>query len=149
MGRGVAYGGARILRGAINRLLTACGFNRITRAVDKAFCFSENCLRGNYILTADEKRKVLLKISKILDEMVEVPKPEPAKLDVPEMLTIKECAKTIKGITEHAVRRLAVSGKIPSIRIGDGKYGKILISKWDLYGYFGGEKTPKSPPPPT
>lgn len=98
-------------------------------------------------MTADEKRKILLKMSKILDEMVEVPKPEPAKSDVPEMLTIKECAKTIKGITEHAVRQLAVSGKIPSIRVGDGKYGKILISKWDLVGYFSSEKTQKIPPP--
>lgn len=146
MGGGVAYGGARILRSAINRLLTACGFHIETRAVGKAFYFSENCLRGNYNLTADEKRKILLKMSKILDEMVEIPKPEPAKPDVPEMLTIKECVKALKGVTEHAVRRLVVSGKIPSIRIGEGKYGKILISKWDLYGYFGGEKLPKYPP---
>ena len=99
-------------------------------------------------MTEDEKRKILLNMSKILDEMIEVPKPEPAKPDVPEMLTIKECVKTIKGITEHAIRQLAVSGKIPSIRVGDGKYGKILISKWDLVGYFSGEKTPKIPPPP-
>ena len=98
-------------------------------------------------MTADEKHKILLKMSKILDEMVEVQKIEPVKPDVPEMLTIKECVKAVKGVTEHAVRRLVVSGKIPSIRIGEGKYGKILISKWDLYGYFGGEKTPKIPPP--
>ena len=98
-------------------------------------------------MTADEKRKILLKMSNILDEMVEAPKIEPEKPNVPEMLTIKECVKALKGVTEHAVRQLVVSGKIPSIRIGEGKYGKILISKWDLYEYFGSEKTSKIPPP--
>lgn len=99
-------------------------------------------------MTIAEKQTLLLKISKVLDEMTEKEKPEPIKSNAPEMLTVKECVKAVKGVTEHAIRQLAVSGKLPSIRVGNGKYGKILISKWDLYGYFGGEKSQKYPPPP-
>lgn len=103
--------------------------------------------RGNYILTVAEKQKILLKLSEILDQMTDISEPAPVHSDVPEMLTVKECAKVIKGVTEHAVRQLVRSEKIPSIRVGNGKYGKILISKWDLVGYFNGEKTQKTPPP--
>ena len=104
-------------------------------------------LRRNYILTVAEKQKILLKLSEILDEMTDISEPAPVRSDVPEMLTVKECAKIIKGVTEHAVRQLVRSEKIPSIRVGNGKYGKILISKWDLVGYFNGEKNAKIPPP--
>lgn len=91
-------------------------------------------------MTVAEKQKILLKLSEVLDQMTDISEPAPVHSDVPEMLTVKECAKVIKGVTEHAVRQLVRSKKIPSIRVGNGKYGKILISKWDLVGYFNGEK---------
>ncbi len=46
-----------------------------------------------------------------------------------EMLTIKECAEAVKGISEHTIRQLVAQNKVPFIRTGQGKRGKILISK--------------------
>ena len=53
-----------------------------------------------------------------------------------EMLTIKECAELISGLSEHTVRQLVKQGKIKSIRTGEGKSGKILVNKTDLVAYF-------------
>lgn len=56
-----------------------------------------------------------------------------------EMLTIKECAELISGLSEHTVRQLVKQGKIKSIRTGEGKSGKILVNKADLVAYFSSE----------
>ena len=55
-----------------------------------------------------------------------------------EMLTIKECTEEIKGLSEHTIRQLIAQDKLPYIRTGQGKKGKILISKSALLTYFGG-----------
>ena len=55
-----------------------------------------------------------------------------------ELLTIKEGARLIDGLTECTLRCLIKQGKIPSIRSGTGKRGKILVSKTALLEYFGG-----------
>ncbi len=55
-----------------------------------------------------------------------------------ELLTVKECAKEISGLSECTVRQLAAQGKLPHIRSGAGKRGKILIPKSALLEYFGG-----------
>ncbi|MBE6861481.1 MAG: helix-turn-helix domain-containing protein [Ruminococcus sp.] len=55
-----------------------------------------------------------------------------------EMLTVKECTQAIKGLSEHTVRQLVAQKKIPYIRTGQGKRGKILISKAALLEYLGG-----------
>ena len=52
------------------------------------------------------------------------------------MLTIKECTELVKGLSEHTVRQLVAQGKISYIRTGQGKRGKILISKADLLNYL-------------
>ena len=54
-----------------------------------------------------------------------------------EMLTIKECAEAVKGLSEHTIRQLVAQEKIPYIRTGKGKSGKILISKAALLEYLG------------
>ena len=54
-----------------------------------------------------------------------------------EMLTIKECAETVTGLSEHTIRQLVAQEKIPYIRTGKGKRGKILISKAALLEYLG------------
>ena len=54
-----------------------------------------------------------------------------------EMLTIKECAEAVKGLSEHTIRQLVAQEKIPYIRTGKGKRGKILISKAALLEYLG------------
>jgi excisionase family DNA binding protein len=53
-----------------------------------------------------------------------------------ELLTIKECAELIEGLSEHTVRKLVKQGKVKSIRTGEGKNGKILVNKADLIAYF-------------
>lgn len=57
-----------------------------------------------------------------------------------EMLTVHEAAQTVKGLSEHTVRQLVAQGKIPSIRTGAGKNGKILIPKAALLDYCNGAR---------
>ena len=56
----------------------------------------------------------------------------------PVMLTIRECSQVINGLSEHTVRQLVTQGKIPSIRTGAGKNGKILVPKAALLNYLNG-----------
>ena len=53
-----------------------------------------------------------------------------------EMLTIKECVKEIPGLRENTIRQLVTQGKLPHIRTGRGKNGKILIAKSALLDYI-------------
>lgn len=53
-----------------------------------------------------------------------------------EMLTIKECAEAVSGLSEHTIRQLVAQEKIPYIRTGQGKRGKILINKAALLEYL-------------
>lgn len=53
-----------------------------------------------------------------------------------EMLTIKESAALINGLSEHTVRQLVKQGKVKYIRTGEGRNGKILVNKADLMAYF-------------
>lgn len=53
-----------------------------------------------------------------------------------EMLTIKECVKEIPGLKENTIRQLVNQGKLPHIRTGRGKNGKILIAKSALFDYI-------------
>lgn len=53
-----------------------------------------------------------------------------------EMLTIKESAELIGGLSEHTVRLLVKQGKVKSVRTGEGRNGKILVNKADLLAYF-------------
>ena len=53
-----------------------------------------------------------------------------------ELLTIKECTELIRGLSVHTVRQLIAQGKLPSVRTGQGRHGKILVNKADLLAYF-------------
>ena len=55
----------------------------------------------------------------------------------PEMLTIKECTQTVKGLSEHTVRMLISRGEPASFRTGAEKHGKILVPKSSLLDYIG------------
>ena len=55
----------------------------------------------------------------------------------PEMLTIKECAALVDGLSEHTVRQLVKQDKVAYIRTGAGRNGKILVSKASLLKYLG------------
>ena len=64
--------------------------------------------------------------------------PQKSTPEAVEMLTIKECSECVRGLSVHTVRQLVAQGKIPSIRTGQGKGGKILVSKSALLAYFEG-----------
>ena len=81
-------------------------------------------------------------IDHILDLLTELVDDEPAekqaKTPPMEMLTIKECTKAVRGISEHTVRKLVAQGRARYIRTGEGERGKILVSKQSLLDYLGG-----------
>ncbi len=53
------------------------------------------------------------------------------------MLTVKECAALVNGLSEHTVRQLIAQDKVAYVRAGSGVRGKILVSKASLLNYFG------------
>ncbi|MBR1765134.1 MAG: helix-turn-helix domain-containing protein [Ruminococcus sp.] len=85
------------------------------------------------------KREIVDAITALLTELIEqdersVRQAEVKKESEPvEMLTVRECADQIKGLTENTVRQLVKQDKLPHIRSGRGERGKILIKKSDLY----------------
>lgn len=60
--------------------------------------------------------------------------------EVLEMLTITEAAQEIRGLSAHTVRQLVAQGKIPSVRTGAGRNGKILVPKAALIKYLSGDQ---------
>ena len=94
-------------------------------------------------MTRNEKQEIITQIATLLAQLVDseetsVKAAENASEKPVEMLTVKECAAAVKGLSEHTVRQLVAQNKIPYIRTGQGKNGKILISKSALLTYFGG-----------
>ena len=86
------------------------------------------------------KQEFIAKIVTLLNEVIEaeerevVPTPEtPAPI---ELLTIKECVKAVSRLSEHTVRQLIAQDKIPYIRTGQGRRGKILVNKSALLKYL-------------
>ena len=86
------------------------------------------------------KTEIIAQITALLSQLVENQKNEYAAVSAAapvEMLTIKECAEAVTGLSEHTIRQLVAQEKIPYIRTGKGKRGKILISKAALLEYLG------------
>ena len=95
------------------------------------------------MITRNEKQEIITQIAALLAQLIDTEETTVKAVEIAsekpiEMLTIKECAATIKGLSEHTVRQLVSQNKIPYIRTGQGKNGKILISKSALLAYFGG-----------
>ena len=95
-------------------------------------------------MTRREKTTIIAKINEVLEQVLCVDD-EPTALPTypqppqsPEMLTLKECSETVKGLSEHTVRQIVLQGKLPCIRTGAGKNGKILVNKAALLAYLGG-----------
>ena len=93
-------------------------------------------------MTMKTKQELIAQIVALLNEVIEVEEKETEAVSKPsvpvEMLTIKECTQAVSGLSEHTVRQLIAQDKIPYIRTGQGKRGKILISKAALLEYLGG-----------
>lgn len=82
--------------------------------------------------------QIVALLTQLIDENTNVTTENKSSAPV-EMLTIKECTKAVSGLSEHTVRQLVAQKKIPYIRTGQGKRGKILISKAALLEYLGGD----------
>lgn len=91
-------------------------------------------------MTIQRKNEIIKTFIDLLEAVIVVEEPQSTQNanDGPphEMLTIKECSKTFKGLSEHAIRQLVAQGKIPYVRIGESKRGKILISKAEFENFL-------------
>ena len=96
-------------------------------------------------MNTTEKKAIVNNILDLLIKLTEdgdnsVPQTAKAQTaDKVEMLTIKESAALISGLSEHTVRQLVKQGKVKSVRTGEGRNGKILVNKADLIAYFNGK----------
>ena len=90
-----------------------------------------------------EKQQIISQIVLLIEQLIEAQPSEPApqsiiEKDKPlEMLSVKECAALIPGLSEHTVRQLVAQGKVAYVRAGSGVRGKILVSKASLLKYLG------------
>ena len=93
-------------------------------------------------MTTNRKNELIAQLVNILSELIEADDSDTtvSPSDV-EMLTIKECTEAVKGLSEHTVRKLIKQGKLPYMRTGEGRNGKMLINKMDLLNYFNGQAT--------
>ncbi len=90
-------------------------------------------------MTKKEKQKLLSQITAIINDLAaeeEFKISEPKQADKVELLTIKECVKEVKGLSECTLRQLIAQNKISYIRTGVGKHGKILVTKSSLLKFF-------------
>ena len=89
----------------------------------------------------NEKNELILQVAELLRQMIPVDEIVPAmgenKPEIPELLTIKECAALVPGLSEHTVRQLVKRGEIAYMRSGAGERGKILVYKSSLLKYLG------------
>lgn len=91
----------------------------------------------------DEKMKndLIAAIAEAIDRVTAEAEPITSKALAPcEMWTIAEAAEQIKGLSVHTVRQFIAQGKIPSIRTGAGRNGKILVPKAALIKYLSGDQ---------
>lgn len=93
-------------------------------------------------MTAQEKQNLITQLTVFInsisvDDKTKAPA-EPKADEKIELLTIKECTQEISGLSECTVRQLIAQDKLPHIRTGAGKRGKILVPKTALIEYFGG-----------
>ena len=94
-------------------------------------------------MTFTQKKKIITKITELLDQLIEVdtvvptPTVEPSADKPLEMLTVKECAALVDGLSANTIRQLCAQDKIAHVRAGVGRHGKILVSKVSLLKYLG------------
>ena len=91
-------------------------------------------------MTEQKKQRLITAIVTAVETVIDSEEDtEIIKQDQPtEMLTIREAAQTVKGLSEYTVRQLIAQGKVPSIRTGTGKNGKILVPKYALLKHLTG-----------
>ena len=94
-------------------------------------------------MNSTEKQQIISQIVLLLEQLIESQTPTQhieqtyIKNKPLEMLTIKECAALVNGLSEHTVRQLVAQDKVAYVRAGSGVRGKILVSKASLLKYLG------------
>ncbi len=94
-------------------------------------------------MTLYQKKELIRQLTELLEKIIEVEQTEPApapehSVEKPlEMLTVKECAALVDGLSENTVRQLVAQDKVAHVRAGAGRNGKILVSKVSLLKYLG------------
>ena len=94
-------------------------------------------------MTLLKKKELITQIVQLLEQLIEaetpasIPQQNQSDTQPLEMLTVKECAALVNGLSEHTVRQLVAQGKVEYIRAGSGVRGKILVSKASLLKYLG------------
>ena len=95
------------------------------------------------LMTLLKKKELITQIAQLLKQLIEAETPEPASQPIPlaeepvEMLSVKECAALVDGLSENTVRQLVAQDKVAHVRAGAGRNGKILVSKVSLLKYLG------------
>ncbi len=90
-----------------------------------------------------EKQQIISQIAQLIEQLIDAETPTSAlqqdqsETQPLEMLTVKECAALVNGLSEHTVRQLVAQGKIAYVRAGSGVRGKLLVSKTSLLNYLG------------
>lgn len=92
-------------------------------------------------MTTFERQQLITAITTAIETVFDSEDKSDVREDkLTELLTIHEATQTVKGLSEHTVRQLVAQGKVPSIRTGAGKNGKILIPKAALLDYCNGAR---------
>ena len=90
-----------------------------------------------------EKQQIISQIAQLIEQLIDAetptsaPQQDQSETQPLEMLTVKECAELVTGLSEHTVRQLVAQDKIAYVRAGSGVRGKILVSKTSLLKYLG------------
>ena len=90
-----------------------------------------------------EKQQIISQIAQLIEQLIDAETPTSAPQQYQtetqplEMLTVKECAALVNGLSEHTVRQLVAQDKVAYVRAGSGVCGKILVSKASLLNYLG------------
>lgn len=94
-------------------------------------------------MTFMQKNELITQVTQLLNKLIDVDAENPTSSAVPltdkplEMLTVKECAALVDGLSENTIRQLCAQDKIAHVRAGAGRNGKILVSKVSLLKYLG------------
>ena len=90
-----------------------------------------------------QKNELITQVTQLLNKLIDVETESTASPTMPladkplEMLTVKECAALVDGLSENTIRQLCAQNKIAHVRAGAGRNGKILVSKVSLLKYLG------------
>lgn len=91
-------------------------------------------------MTQSKKQEILASVTALLSKLLDEEETPLTNVHEPpvEMLTIKECTQEVRGLNEFTIRQLIARHKIPFVRAGQEKNGKILIPKAALIAYLNG-----------